>query len=112
MANDKKSATASFAKGDPLYKHGEPVKYIYLVQSGLVSLSVTTPTGKVEVSQVTPPQVVGIEALHGSETYETSAFAMNDTTAVELPVGAVAQSLNQCAPTLKLILTGLINSNT
>lgn len=112
MANDKKNATASFAKGDPLYKHGEPVKYIYLVQSGLVSLSVNTPTGKVEISQATAPQVVGIEALHGSKTYETSAFAMNDTAAIELPIGAVAQSLSQCSPTLKLILTGLINKLT
>ena len=79
-----------FRKGESLYKAGQPVTCIYLLQTGLVAAG---------DQQIVAPQLAGEEALWGVTHWTHSATAVNDTRALELPIES-AQALIEGSPTL------------
>lgn len=109
MAQDKRNPIKTFAKGQTLYKQGEPVRSVFFLQTGLVGMSVASQNGRVETYQATAPQVVGSEALQGASVYETTAVALNDTAVVEFPASVAAQTIVKTTPAFKFILMGMIN---
>lgn len=110
MSQEKKSQIKTYSKGQTLFKQGEPVRNIYFLQSGLVTMSIASQTGRVEVYQATAPQVVGTEALQGpSGVYETTAIASNDTSVIEFPADVATQTISKTSPVFKLVLTGMAN---
>jgi len=111
MAQEKRDGAKAFNKGSHLFKQGEPARKLFLIQTGLVSVTMTRPSGQVEIFQAAAPQVIGIEALNGAKTYENSAVALNDTFATEIPAETGIQALNGNQATLKLLTTGLLNKH-
>jgi hypothetical protein len=79
-----------FRKGESLYKAGEPVRFVYLLQTGLVVAS---------DQQIVSPQLAGEEALWGASVWTHSATAVNDTRALELPI-ELAQAMIEGSPML------------
>jgi hypothetical protein len=109
MAQDKRNPIRTYAKGETLFKQGEPVRSVFFLQTGLVGMSVASQSGRVEAYQATAPQVVGSEALQGAAVYETTAVALNDTAVIEFPAEVAAQAVAKAVPAHKFILTGMIN---
>ncbi len=108
MAVQSKTGTKSYAKGDVLYRQGDPAGKIFLLQTGLVSVTITKPTGPVEIFQATAPQIVGAEAIEGAPIYENSAIALNATTVIEVTAETTHQALEKIAPGLKQLVMSIL----
>jgi CRP-like cAMP-binding protein len=106
MAGGKSDSAKTFRKGEILFKRGEPATHLYIVQSGLVSVSMNSsaPAGRTEIYQATAPQVVGLEALGGVAAYEYNAIAMNETQVLAMPIHVGKDILSRASFLLSLIM--------
>jgi CRP-like cAMP-binding protein len=94
MAMDQKKGEIAFNKGQVLFRQGEPCNKLFILKTGLLSLTQDRDGKSIEIFRATPPQVVGVEALAGQVTYTHTATALNDTQVIELasnPLKAILQ---------------------
>lgn len=75
---------------DWLFEAGQPVKSMYVLQSGLVCMADSTGSGQYAVIAVHGPgRVFGWSGLINPNSYLTSAYTLTEATAWELPVAAL-----------------------
>jgi CRP-like cAMP-binding protein len=98
-----------FKRGDFIYRAGEPVTHIYLIQSGLASVTVTRGNKKIEIAQVIAPQLLGEEALWGSVCWETSAVANNDVRAVPVEIATARTLFTSGSPLVQLYAKSIVH---
>jgi CRP-like cAMP-binding protein len=71
--------------GDVILQQGAPARYLYLVVSGAVEMSFKPYDGNsITVSHVEKDGVFGWSAVVGSETYTSSAIAIEDVDAFRI----------------------------
>ncbi|MBC7691215.1 MAG: cyclic nucleotide-binding domain-containing protein [Methylotenera sp.] len=97
----------SFKRGDVIYSQGAPATNLYLLQSGIVSLSMARSGENLELMQVAASQVFGNEGLQGKFVRIASAVANNDVTLIEIEL-AMAKSWLESTPLIKTISRSLI----
>lgn len=75
----------TFKKGQLLFKAGDPGGLAYIIQSGLVQVTIRDANNESVVLDVTDNGgIVGMSSLLAEEDHLTSATAMENTTAIEL----------------------------
>ena len=80
----------TFAKGELIFKAGDQGGYAYLVQHGLVHVTITDLANEViTVDEVEPGGLLGMSSLLAEDAHLTSAVAVEDTAAIEIDRGDI-----------------------
>src|ERR1700745_2628509 len=75
----------NFAKGETIFKAGEPGSHAYLVQYGKVNVSITDLANEdIIVDVAEAGWVVGMSSLLAHASHLTTAIAVEDTCAIEI----------------------------
>lgn len=97
------STVKVFKRGEALYKEGEKVQNIFLIQSGSVSLQVTRHKQTIELCLLGSNQIAGEHALCGAATNPHSAIANSETKAIELTLEAVKAQIESSSQLHKFL---------
>lgn len=97
----------TFKKGDTIYKEGDKITSVYLIQSGSVSQCLFKGKKTLEIAQLGPSQLLGDQILAGQNTFNTSAIATVETKTLEIPIEALKQSFDSAPQMSKLIIKAL-----
>jgi CRP/FNR family cyclic AMP-dependent transcriptional regulator len=85
-----------FAKGETIFKTGDPGGHAYLVQRGRVHISLTDLAGdEVLVDDVDDGGLCGMSSLLAEADHLTTAVAVDDTHAIEIDRGDIAALLQK-----------------
>jgi CRP/FNR family transcriptional regulator, cyclic AMP receptor protein len=75
----------TFAKGETIFKCGEPGGHAYLVQYGTINVIITDlAQDEIVVDVVEPGGMLGMSSLLANATHMTTAVAVEDTCAIEI----------------------------
>ena len=97
------SGARVFKKGETLQKEGEKAQFIYLIQSGSVSLHMTRQKSTIELSTIGSNQIVGEHALSGIMVHPHSATALTEVKTLEFSHEALKLQIDQGTPISKLL---------
>lgn len=96
-------------RGDLLFKEGDSVTHIQIVQSGKLSLFLERSGRKVEIMEVKPAQLLGESALFGKNSRQIfSAEAMGPTKVMEVPIEVFRAQLDSSLPGIKLLVKSMV----
>lgn len=105
----EESPTASFRRGDAIYRPPEPAETLYRVSRGRVRLDVTLPPGEeVAVGMAGPGELFGKEALIPGRERDYVARAAEETTVVEIPGEEARSALGDAEAGLRTLLEGCL----
>lgn len=96
-----------FKKGEVLYKDGEKIQAVYLIQSGGVNQCLIRGKKTVDLFQLGSSQILGEQILLGNGTHATSAVATTETKVLEIPVESLKQIYETAPQMLKVIVKSL-----
>ena len=96
-----------FKKGEFLFKEGDKIQNIQLVQSGSVSLCLNRPKKNLDIMPISSSQILGEQALAGGSTYQFSAVATSDSKVLEIPVDIFKQTLETAPQMIKVLVKSL-----
>ncbi len=99
----------TFKKGEFLFKEGDKIQNIQLIQSGSVSLCLSRPKKNLDVRTIASSQVLGEQALNGGTTYPFSAVATVETKVIEIPADAFKQTVDGSPQMIKVLVKSLID---
>ncbi len=98
-----------FKKGEALFKEGDKIQSLFLIQSGSVSVFLQRPKQRIELFQVGNNQVLGESALSGGAQYNASAIAVVETKVVEVPVDPMKSQIESLSQLNKLLIKSLVD---
>lgn len=98
-----------FKKGDVIFREGDKINHVLLIQSGGVSLGIIKPKKNIEMFQLGPGQVLAEQALVGATTHSFSAVATAETKILEIPVAVYRQSVDQSQQMVKVLVKSLVD---
>lgn len=75
-----------FKKGDLLFREGDKISSVFIIQSGGVNLCIQRPKKNIDLLQVGSNQILGEIGLSGGVAYTYSAIATTETKVLELPL--------------------------
>jgi hypothetical protein len=101
------SGVKVFKKGEYLFKEGEKVSNVFLIQSGKVSLHLFRQKQQIELCMVLAGNIAGEHALSGALIHPHSAYCVQETKAIELPVDAVKAQLEPVSQLVKFLTKGM-----
>lgn len=101
------STVKVFKRGEALYKEGEKVQSLFVIQSGSINLQLQRPKQTIELCTLGTGQVVGEHALTGAPTHPHSAIAQAEVKAIELPLDAVRALIDGGSQLQKVLTKGL-----
>ena len=97
-----------YKRGDVLFKEGEAITHLYVVQSGKVSLFLERSGRKVEIMEGKSSHVMGEMALFmDGPKHLSSAMASGPCKVLEFPVGLMKAQMDAASPGVKLIAKSL-----
>jgi hypothetical protein len=96
-------------KGEYLFKEGDKIQNIQLIQSGAVSLCIVRPKKNIEMMSVGASQVLGEQYLGGGNTYTYSAVATTETKILEIPAEAFKQVVEGSQQMIKVVVKSMID---
>jgi hypothetical protein len=96
-------------KGEFLFKEGDKIQHIQLIQQGAVSVCLSRPKKNIEFFTVGSSQVLGEQGLQGSATHPFSAIATTETKVVEIPVDAFKQVIEGAPQMMKVLVKSMID---
>lgn len=108
MGRRKPEGLVQFKKGDTLFKSGTPANRLYIIQQGLVSILLADAEESIELFKAAQPQLIGEEVLAGKPEFETTAIAVNDTSAIEVKSVELQALLKSSLPLTKFLINGLL----
>lgn len=97
-----------YKKGEFLFKEGDKIQSLLLIQQGAVSLCLARPKKNVDLFQVSSSQVLGEQALKGATTHPLSAIATQETKVVEIPIDLIKQQTEATPQTVKVLIKSLV----
>ncbi|HVK60211.1 MAG TPA: Crp/Fnr family transcriptional regulator [Bdellovibrionales bacterium] len=101
------STVKIFKKGEVLFKEGDKVSNVFLIQSGSVSLHLTRQKQQIDLCVLGSNTIAGEHALAGILTHPHSAVCMMETKAIELPVEAVRVQVEGGTQLVKFLTKGM-----
>lgn len=100
------SNVKTVAKGETLFREGDKISGLILIQSGAAQLFIARPKKNIELALLGAGQVIGEQCLTGG-TYTYSAVATTETKYIELPAEAYKQMVESSPQVLKLVVKSL-----
>jgi CRP-like cAMP-binding protein len=97
----------TFKKGEYLFKEGDKISGVQIIQSGAVTLCLIRPKKNLEMFQIGASQILGESAISGGTTYTLSAIATQETKVVEVPSEAFKQAVESAPQLLKALIKSL-----
>jgi len=96
-------------KGEYLFKEGDKIQHIQLIQSGALSVCLSRPKKNIDFFTVGASQVLGEQGLQGSATHTFSAIATTETKVVEIPTEAFKQVVEAAPQMIKVLIKSMID---
>lgn len=100
------STIKTLKKGDFLFREGEKISSVYIIQSGLATVLLPRPKKNVDLYQASNGQILGEEGLFGAQTYSYSVLCLNETKVFELPLTLTLPQIEAAPQLIKLLLKG------
>ncbi len=97
-----------YKKGDIIFRDGDKIQSVQMIQSGGVSTCFIRPKKNVELFQVGPSHILGEVGLVGGSTHPYSAIATTETKVLEIPVDVFKQQVDAGAQSTKILIKSLI----
>ncbi len=94
-------------KGEYLFKEGDKIQNIQLIQTGGVTLCIQRPKKNIDLMTIGASQVLGEQGLTGAGAYTYSAIATAETKLVEIPVDVYKQSVEASPQMIKVLVKSL-----
>lgn len=88
----------TFQRGEVIFKEDDPISCVYVVQAGIISLTVERGGTRIELSQVQTNQLLGEEALWGADRWESDARANNEVTLMPIDLTTTLQLWRSALP--------------
>ncbi len=101
------STAKTFKKGEYLFKDGDKITGLLLIQSGGVTLGLTRNKKMVEIAQLGSSQVLGEQSLLGATTFNVSAIATVETKVLEVPIDIFKQAIEGLPQPIKIFIKSL-----
>jgi small-conductance mechanosensitive channel len=89
----------SFGKGEVIFDEGQLLDGVYLLVTGAVSMQLVRETDVAEIATVGPGELFGEAGMHGTQTADSRAVAVEDTEVLLLGPDTV-RLLFEASPTL------------
>jgi CRP-like cAMP-binding protein len=99
------------SRGEVIYKEDDPVDTVYLIQSGIVSISIERVGTTIEIGQAHAGELLGEEALWGATHWTATARANNDVELVPLQANAALALWKQALPLARALGQSLIEKH-
>jgi hypothetical protein len=96
-------------KGEVLFKEGDKIQNIQLIQTGAVNLVIQRPKKNIELMNLGASQVLGEQALAGAGVYPYTAIATTETKVIEIPVEAFRQTVDSAPQMLKVLIKSAVD---
>lgn len=96
-------------KGEFLFKEGDKIQHIHLIQQGAVSVCLSRPKKNIDFFTVGASQVLGEQGLQGSATHAFSAVATTETKVVDIPVDAFKQVVEGAPQMIKVLVKSMVD---
>ncbi len=100
-----------YKKGDYLFKEGENVQTLFIIQSGKVALNVERSGRKIEVVTLGANQVLGEQGLFANTRHTFCAEALQETKVMEVGMEVIKGQMNSSAPGVKLLLKSMVDES-
>ncbi|MGZ3770471.1 MAG: cyclic nucleotide-binding domain-containing protein [Bdellovibrio sp.] len=97
----------TFKKGEMIYKDGEKITSVYLIQSGGVNQCLVRGKKNIDLFQLGSSHILGEQVIVGQNTHATSAVASTETKVLEIPLDALRQQYETAPQMLKVIIKSL-----
>ena len=101
------SGVKVFKKGDYLFKEGDKVQSVWIVQSGQISIGLQKNKKNIEIMTVGAGYVFADLIVQGVSTYNYSALVTNEVKAAEAPIETFKQQYDVLHPVHKTFVKGL-----
>lgn len=102
-------ARQDFPEGTVLFREGDPPDVIYMVETGLIELSVRRPDGGVmQIGTVGPGEIFGEMALIDDKARMATAKVALEARLVCIPPAAFKAQLKTINPVMTRVLTQLV----
>ena len=96
-------------KGELLFKEGDKISSLYLIQSGAFSLCLQRQKRNIDLFQIGSSQLIGEGALWGLNQHPFSAIATTESKVLEVPLDPIKQSIEASPQTIKILLKSLLD---
>lgn len=100
-------AVKTFKKGEVIYKDGEKITSVYLIQSGGANQCLIRGKKTIDLFQLGSSHILGDQVILGQNTHATSAIATTETKVLEIPVDTLRQQYEGAPQMLKVIIKSL-----
>ncbi|MGZ3773438.1 MAG: cyclic nucleotide-binding domain-containing protein [Pseudobdellovibrionaceae bacterium] len=97
----------TFKKGEAIYKDGEKVTAVYLIQSGGANQCLLRGKKTIDLFQLGSSHILGEQVILGQNTHTTSAVATTETKVLEIPIETLRQQYESAPQMLKVIIKSL-----
>lgn len=97
----------TFKKGEFLFKDGDKIQSLFLIQSGGVNQCLIRGKKTVDLFQIGASQVLGEQVFAGATTHNTNAVATVETKVLEIPIDALKQQYETAPQSLKIIIKSI-----
>lgn len=94
-------------KGEFLFKDGDKVQAVYLVQSGGLNQCLVRGKKTIDLFQLGSGQILGEQVLLGQNTFNTSAVATAETKILEVPLDTLKQVYETSPQMIKVLVKSL-----
>lgn len=101
------SNVKTFKKGEFLFKEGDKIQFLQLIQTGQVTLCISRPKKNIDLFNLGASQIVGEQAGFTNGTYNYSAIATTETKVVELPVDTYKAQVDGTSQIIKVVIKSL-----
>lgn len=94
-------------KGGVLFKEGDQVQTVYLIQSGKIGLMHERSGKRLEVATLGNSQALGESGLFSNSRHQFTAEALQDCKYLEVPLDMMKQQFEKSPPGVKLLMKSL-----
>lgn len=96
-------------KGEFLFKEGDKITNLHLIQQGAVSVVLNRPNKNIEIYTAGPSQILGEQALNGTATHSFSAVATMESKVLDVPVDSFKQLADATPQTIKVFTKSMLD---
>lgn len=96
-----------FKKGEFLFKEGDKISHLFLIQSGGVTQCLQKEKKIIDLAQIGSSQILGEGGLFGGLTHTTGAMATSETKVVMLPIDGIKSQMEALPQAFKYVVKSL-----
>jgi cAMP-binding proteins - catabolite gene activator and regulatory subunit of cAMP-dependent protein kinases len=100
-------SSRTFKKGEVIYKDGDKITSVYLIQQGGVNQCLIRGKKTIDLFQLGTSHILGDQVILGTNTHPTSAVATTETKVLEVPVETLKQAYEAAPQMLKVVIKSL-----